>query len=88
MSQEINEPKEIRQYLERLELSMQAVQRRLKRFEDEFGMDSEQFFRRLHAQRADLNERLQYSEWAGEHEMLQRLRKQRADLKRKLGEKP
>jgi hypothetical protein len=86
MSEEINDPKEIRQYLQRLELSMQAVQRRLKRFEEEFGMDSEQFYRRL--QNAELSERLEYAEWAGEHEMLQRLRKQRAELKRKLGEKP
>jgi hypothetical protein len=49
-------------------------------------MDSEQFYRRL--QNAELSERLEYAEWAGEHEMLQRLRKQRAELKRKLGEKP
>jgi hypothetical protein len=86
MSEEISDPKEIRQYLERLELSIQAVQRRLKRFEDEFGMDSEEFYRRL--QNAELGERLNYAEWAGEHEMLQRLRKQRAELKQKLGEKP
>jgi hypothetical protein len=86
MSEEISDPKEIRQYIKRLELSMQAVQRRLKRFEEEFGMDSEQFYQRL--RNAELSEKLEYAEWAGEHEMLQRLRKQRAQLKQKLGEKP
>ena len=72
----------LRQYLRRIEDSIQQVQRRLKRFEDEFGMDSEKFYARL--QNAELDERLEYAEWAGEHEMLQRLLKQRDELKRRL----
>lgn len=79
----LTDPGSIRRYLERLELSIQSVQRRLKRFEDEFGMDSEVFYTKL--QNAELNERLEYAEWAGEHEMLQRLRRQRAELRKKLG---
>ena len=80
---DLTDPKDIRRYLDRLELNIQSVQRRLKRFEDEFGMDSEVFYTKL--QNAELDERLEYAEWAGEHEMLQRLRQQRADLRKKLG---
>ena len=74
MLDDLRNPKEIRQYLDRLELSMQSVQRRLKRFEEEFGMDSEAFYAKM--QNAQLDERVEYAEWAGEHEMLQRLAKQ------------
>ena len=83
MLDEETDPLALRKYLERLEISIQSVQRRLKRFEDEFGMDSELFYARLH--NAQLDERLEYSEWAGEHEMLQRLKQQRADILKKLG---
>ena len=72
----------LRQYLKRLEENIQQVQRRLKRFEQEFGMDSEEFYARL--QNAELEERVEYAEWAGEHEMLQRLIKQRDELKKRL----
>jgi hypothetical protein len=72
----------LRQYLARIEDSIRAVEHRLKRFEDEFGMDSEAFYAKL--QNAELEERIEYAEWAGEHEMLQRLKKQRDDLKRRL----
>jgi hypothetical protein len=82
MLDDITDPQELRQYLERLELSIQSVQRRLKRFEDEFGMDSELFYAKLH--NAELSERLEYAEWAGEHEMLQRLLAQRAEIKKRL----
>ena len=78
----ITDPDEIRAYLGRLELSMGAVKRRLRRFEDEFGMDSEAFYAKL--QNAQLDERFEYAEWAGEHEMLKRLMKQRDDLKERL----
>ncbi len=82
MLDEITDPNEIRRYLDRLALSMQAVQRRLKRFEEEFGMDSEVFYSKLH--NAELSERIEYAEWAGEHEMLQRLQQQRATLQARL----
>jgi hypothetical protein len=72
----------LRQYLNRLEENIKQVQRRLKRFEAEFGMDSEEFYSKL--QNAELEERIEYAEWAGEHEMLQRLSKQRDELKKRL----
>jgi len=72
----------LRQYLKRLEENIKQVQRRLKRFETEFGMDSEAFYSTL--QNAELDERVEYAEWAGEHEMLQRLIKQRDELKKRL----
>ncbi len=74
--------KSLRQYLQRLEDNIVIVQRRLKRFEEEFGMDSELFYSKLH--NAELDERIEYTEWAGEHEMLQRLTKQRDELKKRL----
>jgi guanylate kinase len=72
----------LRQYLKRLEDNVEQVQRRLKRFEAEFGMDSEEFYSKLH--NAELDERIEYAEWAGEHEMLQRLIQQRDELKKRL----
>ena len=86
MLSDLRDPQEIKQYLGRLELSMQAVQRRLKRFEEEFGMDSEAFYARL--QNAQLDERVEYAEWAGEHEMLQRLKQQKAELEARLNSMP
>jgi hypothetical protein len=74
--------KALRAYLRRLEESMARVARRLKRFEEEFGMDSEAFYAKL--QNAELDERVEYAEWAGEHEMLQRLKQQRDALKKRL----
>jgi len=82
MLSDLKNPQEIKQYLGRLELSMQSVQRRLKRFEEEFGMDSEAFYAKL--QNAQLDERVEYAEWAGEHEMLQRLKQQKAELEARL----
>ena len=85
MLDDLRNPKDIRQYLDRLELSLQSVQRRLRRFEEEFGMDSEAFYAKL--QNAQLDERVEYAEWAGEHEMLQRLKKQKAELEARLNAK-
>ena len=81
----ITDPDEIRAYLGRLELSRGAVKRRLRRFEDEFGMDSEAFYAKL--QNAQLDERFEYAEWAGEHEMLKRLSQQKRELEERLGGK-
>jgi hypothetical protein len=72
----------LRQYLKRLEDNIQQVTRRLKRFEAEFGMDSEEFYSKL--QNAELDERVEYAEWAGEHETLKRLIEQRDELKERL----
>ena len=82
MLNDLKNPKDIKQYIGRLELSMHSVQRRLQRFEEEFGMDSEAFYAKL--QNAQLDERVEYAEWAGEHEMLQRLKQQKAELEARL----
>ena len=50
----------LRHYLQRLEDNIRQISRRLKRFEDEFGMDSEEFYAKL--QNAELDERVEYSE--------------------------
>ena len=73
---------ELQQYLRRLEDNLRQVQRRLQRFEAEFGMDSEEFYAKL--QNAELEENEAYAEWAGEHEMLLRLQQQCAELRRRL----
>jgi len=76
------DPEAIREYIKRLDVSLQAVQRRLKRFEEEFGLDSAEFYARL--QNAELSERIEYAEWAGEHEMLKRLQQQKQELLKRL----
>jgi hypothetical protein len=86
MADEINDPQELRRYLDRLALSLQAVRRRLKRFEDEFGMDSEQFAAKLRSAQLDARLEAVRAEWAGEYEMLQRLKAQQAALEKRLKE--
>jgi hypothetical protein len=78
----LSDPDALRAYLRRIEDNLRLVERRLKRFEEEFGMDSEAFYAKL--QNAELDERIEYAEWAGEHEMAQRLKKQRDELKKRL----
>jgi hypothetical protein len=82
VSTDPGEHQALREYLERLERTREAVRGRLARFETEFGMDSETFYARL--QNAELDERQEYAEWAGEHEMLRRLEAQIEELKRRL----
>ncbi len=72
----------LRQYIKRLDDNIAAVKRRLERFEKQFGMDSEAFYAKL--QNAEITERVEYAEWAGEHEVLQRLVQQRDALKKRL----
>ncbi|MDW8327386.1 MAG: hypothetical protein RMK99_12525 [Anaerolineales bacterium] len=74
--------KALRAFLRRIEYSLEMINRRLKRFEEDFGMDSEVFYAKL--QNAELEERLEYAEWAGTHEMQQRLLRQRDELRRRL----
>jgi hypothetical protein len=83
MTDDIKDPKALREYLDRLDLNMQAVRRRLKRYEDEFGMTSEAFYAQHSTGAA--GQRPEFMEWAGEYEMLQRLQKQREEIERKLG---
>jgi hypothetical protein len=75
------DPEALRQYLERLEMNLDAVRRRLQRFEAEHGMTTAEFYPRLQAGEM---KGLDYAEWAGEHEMAQRLEQQRDELKKKL----
>jgi hypothetical protein len=76
------DPKALRAFLDRIQHSLEMVNRRLKRFEEEFGMDSEVFYAKL--QNAELEERVEYAEWAGEHEMQKRLLQQRDELRQRL----
>jgi hypothetical protein len=76
------DPKALRAFLDRIEHSLEMVNRRLRRFEEEFGMDSEVFYAKL--QNAELEERVEYAEWAGEHEMQKRLLRQRDELRQRL----
>lgn len=71
MAEDITDPKELRQYLDRLELNIQAVQRRLKRSEAEYGKDIELIGR-------------ENAEVAGDLEMLKRLQVQQAEIKMRL----
>jgi hypothetical protein len=71
MAEDITDPKELRQYLDRLEQSIQAVQRRLKRYEVEYGKGIDSIA-------------LENAEVAGDVEMLKRLQAQRAELKKRL----
>ncbi len=82
MLDELKDPKDIRKYLDRLALSIESVQHRLGRFEAEFGMDSEAFYAKL--QNAELEERVEYAEWAGEHERLLHLKEQKRELEERL----
>ncbi len=81
MLDNLDDPEALRQYVERLELSLQAVRRRVKRFEEEHGMTTAEFYPRLQAGEV---KGLDYAEWAGEHEMAQRLEQQLEELKKKL----
>jgi predicted nuclease with TOPRIM domain len=74
-------PEALREYLERLEMNLQAVRRRLKRFEDEHGLSTAEFYPKLQAGEM---KGLDYAEWAGEYETALRLEKQRDEVKKKL----
>jgi len=71
MAEDITDPKELRQFLGRLEQSIQSVQRRLTRYEAEYGKTAELIAR-------------ENAEVAGDVEMLKRLQVQRADIKKRL----
>lgn len=75
------DPAELRQYLERLDMNLQAVRRRLRRFEDEHGLTTAEFHARLQAGEM---KGLDYAEWAGEYETALRLERQREEVRRKL----
>ena len=74
-------PEALREYLERLEQNLEAVRRRLKRFEDEHGLSTAEFYPRLQAGEM---KGLDYAEWAGEHETALRLEKQREEVMKRM----
>ncbi len=69
---------ELRAYLERLEMNVAQVQKRLIGFEAIFGSTTEEMFARVTPEEIDASPGL--TEWAGEHEMLIRLEAQRIAL--------
>ena len=57
----------------RLELALEMAQKRLAKFEQQYGVSSEEFMQTMAAE--DLNGRDdEYVQWAGEYRLMQRLR--------------
>jgi hypothetical protein len=71
MAEDINDPKELQQFLDRLDQSIHAIQRRLTRYEAEYGKTADVIAR-------------ENAEVAGDVEMLKRLLAQRAEIKTRL----
>ena len=68
----------LRSELRMLELSLQRTSQRLHTFEDQHGLTSDEFERRFNAR--ELEESLDFIEWAGEIETYRRLDAQRQAL--------
>jgi hypothetical protein len=68
----------IRSELQMLELSLARTTERLHTFEAQYGMPSEEFIRRFEA--SELDESLDYIEWAGEVKTYHLLRTQQQAL--------
>jgi hypothetical protein len=75
-------PEELKAYIRRLEDTLSLVRRRLKRYEDEFGMKSKDFYQLLLS--GQLHNRADFAEWVSEHERYSRLAEQIDELKLKL----
>lgn len=75
-------PEELKAYIRRLEDTLSLVRRRLKRYEDEYGMRSKDFYQQL--QSGQLHNRADFAEWVSEHERHTRLAEQIDELKMKL----
>ncbi|MGQ9627217.1 MAG: hypothetical protein ACUVV0_09990 [Anaerolineae bacterium] len=58
----------LRSEMKMLEIGLRRTQERLKSFEERFGMSSEEFYRRLCND--ELEEILDFIEWAGEYKTL------------------
>jgi hypothetical protein len=70
----------IRSELRMLELGLARTAQRLRAFEDQYGLTSEEFERRFAAREVD--ESLDYIEWAGEIKTYQFLKAQQQALQR------
>ena len=67
----------LRSELKMIELSLGRTERNLQAFEQKYGMSTAEFYRRLTED--ELQETLDFIEWAGEYKTLQKLQeKQRA----------
>ncbi len=68
----------LRSELKMIELSLGKVERVLKAFEQKYGMNTIEFYRRLTED--ELKETLDFIEWAGEYKTLLRLQEKRRAL--------
>ncbi len=75
-------PEDLKAYIRRLEDTLILIRRRLRRYEDEYGMASREFYTKL--QTGELNNRSDFEEWVSEHERHERLAHQIDDLKARL----
>ncbi len=62
-----------------IQIGLCKTEQRLTSFEQKHGMDTDGFYRRYN--QGSLGDALDYMEWAGEYETLQRLREQYRQLK-------
>ena len=62
-----------------LQIGLRKTEQRLTSFEQKHGMNTDSFYRRYN--QGTLGDALDYMEWAGEYETLQRLREQYRQLK-------
>jgi hypothetical protein len=68
----------LRSELKMIELSLKRTERNLQVFEQEYGMSTSDFYRRLTED--ELQETLDFIEWAGEYKTLLRLQEKRQVL--------
>jgi hypothetical protein len=69
----------LRSEMRMLEIGLKRTEERLQTFEDRFGMTSDEFYRRLCND--ELEETLDFVEWAGEYKTLSLLREKYQTLK-------
>jgi hypothetical protein len=68
----------LRSEMRMLEIGLKRTEERLQTFEDRFGMNSDEFYRRLND---ELEETLDFIEWVGEYKTLSLLREKYQILK-------
>jgi len=75
--QEIIEPLKsaVSSKIARIQLAIDMTQRKLFTFEAKYNVSSEHFFKKMAAEDLDGGD-MEYVEWAGEYQILQRLEKQ------------
>ncbi|MFQ6040122.1 MAG: hypothetical protein ACE5PV_04635 [Candidatus Poribacteria bacterium] len=65
--------------ISRIQLSIDMTQQKLLAFEKKYNVSSEHFFKKMAAEDLDDGD-MEYVEWAGEYQILQRLKKQLKQL--------